>query len=184
MKYLHDNNYYFPTWEEIYEFVQGTIELPKKSIVVTADDGNMTFFELAIPVLNKYNVKATSFLVTSWVNVDYVNSFRSDLICFESHSHNMHVAGSDGNGAFLTLTEAKAKEDLDSTKEILQSPIAFCYPFGHYNDFAKRMLTEEGFKVAVTTESGKIKPGMDPLELPRVRISKGDTLEQFVNKIN
>ena len=37
-----------------------------------------------------------------------------------------------------------------------------------------------GFLCAVTTDEGKAYPGDDPLLLPRVRMSLGQTLEEFI----
>ena len=39
MKYLSENNYYFPSWEEVADYVDGKISLPAKSVVITADAG-------------------------------------------------------------------------------------------------------------------------------------------------
>ena len=50
MKYLHDNDYYYPTWDEVSDFIDGIIELPEKSVVVTIDGGAASFFKLAVPL--------------------------------------------------------------------------------------------------------------------------------------
>lgn len=60
----------------------------------------------------------------------------------------------------------------------------FCYPFGHYNDTAKQVLKDIGYKVAFTTKGGRVKKGMDSLELPRVRILRDDSLTSFISKVN
>ena len=56
MKYLSENNYYQPTWDELIDYVDGKTTLPEKSVIVTADDGNPSFFELAVPICQKYNI--------------------------------------------------------------------------------------------------------------------------------
>jgi len=95
MRYLAESGFYFPTWEEVSAFVNGEIELPVRSVVVTVDDGDSSFFELALPILNMYNIRATSFIVTSWMPEDIKDMYPSELIHFESHSHDMHRAGRD-----------------------------------------------------------------------------------------
>jgi len=184
MKYLSDNNYYYPTWDEVYEFTQGGISLPAKSVVVTIDDGDASFFDLAVPILKKYNVKATSFLITSFfVDSNIISQYKSPLLDFESHSDNMHRAGKNGKGAFLTMSHDDAYNDLMTSEEKLGSHQVFCYPFGDYNDFTRNMLIETGFKLAVTTKPGRVYPGMDPLTLPRVRMSRGESLNSFISSI-
>jgi len=183
MKYLSDNNYYYPSWDEVYGFVNGDIDLPVKSVVVTIDDGSESFFRLAIPILEKYNVHATSFIITSWVGKDTVDEYSSDILIFRSHSHDMHRPGRDGQGAFLTMTEEEASNDLETSKSIVGSSDVFCYPFGHTNDFTSRMLTEMEYKLAVTTKPGRVVSGNDPLFLTRVRMSKGDSLNVFIERV-
>ena len=158
IKYLKNEGYYFPTWQEIYDFVDGTLDLPKKSIVITIDDGANSFFALAVPVLEEEQVKATSFVVTTWTKEDIINKYKSNIIGFESHSHDMHKPGTDGMGAILTMTSEEVVEDLTNSKNITKSSNTFCYPFGHYDDRAKELLSEAGFKLAVTTQFGNCEP--------------------------
>ena len=186
MKYLVDNSYYFPTWDELVSYINGNLYLPEKSIIITADDGNPTFFNKAYPILVKYQIPATSFLITSWSgNPDSLNVDRS-LISFQSHSHAMHDGGcSEGHGGrFMCIDYKSGIDDLNTSKQILGSSDAFCYPFGDYNDSAKQMLSDTGFKVAVTTEYGNVRIGDDKLSLPRIRISGGIDLSDFISSIN
>ncbi|MCL2341826.1 MAG: polysaccharide deacetylase family protein [Firmicutes bacterium] len=183
MKYLSDNNYYYPTWNEVYQFVEAKSSLPSKSVVVTIDDGDVSFFQLAVPILKKYNVKATSFLITSFVDSKTIAEFKSPILDFESHSNNMHRAGKNGKGIFLSLSHDNAYKDLMASQNLLGSHQVFCYPFGDYNTFTKNMLAETGYKLAVTTKPGRVYPGEDPLALPRVRMSRGDTLDQFISRV-
>ena len=41
------------------------------------------------------------------------------------------------------------------------------------------MVKDSGFLCAMTTQPGKAHPGDDPMLLPRVRMSLGQTLAQF-----
>lgn len=182
MKYLSENDYYFPSWQEVADFVDGKITLPAKSVVITADDGDPSFFKLAVPIIKKYNVKATSFVVASWYAWDAVK-YQSENVSIQSHSYNMHRAGEDGNGIFLSNTYDEAMQDMKTSQEQLggSSVIAFAYPFGQYNEQAKQVLTDAGIKVAVTTKSGRAYKGSNKLELPRMRIMDGMSLDTFKN---
>jgi len=61
--------------------------------------------------------------------------------------------------------------------------IVFCYPFGHYNQTASQVLEEVGFKLALTTNPGRVKPSMNPFTLPRVRMSRGQSLNGFMDMV-
>lgn len=179
MKYLSDNNFYFPSWSEVEAYVVGTKTLPAKSIVITIDDGDESFIKYAIPIIEKYNVKATSFVVTSW-NGDWLpKSYKSSHLNFQSHSHDMHRSGANGKGRFVNLSYKDALEDVTKSKNIIGNCTVFCYPFGHYNDTAKKVLKDAGYKLAFTTKGGRVYPGQDKFALPRVRMSKGISLSAF-----
>lgn len=185
LKYLTENNYYFPTWDEVKNYVNGTSCLPEHSIVITVDDGDKTFFDLAVPVIQKYNVRVTSFLVTSWIeNSDYLNKFDRNKIIFQSHSNDMHRAGSDGKGRFLTISEKEALDDLETSKTFIGDATVFCYPFGHFTKKCEEILKKAKYDLAFTTAYGRIRPGDNPYELSRIRMSKGDSLTSFIKRVS
>lgn len=178
IKYLVDSGYYFPSWDEIVDFLDKKIALPKKSIVITIDDGNSSVYNIAYGVLEKYKVPATVFAITSW-SVPKQSSF--PLISFQSHSYDMHKGGCNtGHGGLIQcISEEKGLEDLKKSREDTYGGYVFCYPFGDYNDHAIDLLKKSGFKLAFTVEGGKIKPGMDKYKLPRVRVSGGISMDYF-----
>lgn len=184
LNYLAENDYYYPTWDEVCDFLDGVISLPEKSVVLTFDDGHESFFRLAKPILEEYGVNATAFVITSELTSEEAEEYTSDYVILRSHSHDMHRAGSDGNGRFLTVTYEEASEDLLTSKEILGVGDVFCYPYGHYSDFTEQVLADTGYKLAFTTEYGRLYPNMDKLALPRVRMSAGDGLNSFINKVS
>ena len=179
MKYLKEADFYFPTYQELLDYVNKKIDLPDKSVVVTIDDGQSSFFSLAIPIINKYNVKVTSFIIGK--NGNKFKSYLSDNINYESHTYNMHRGGCTGGhgGIFQCIGYDEGLTDLKKSIEQLNSSDALAYPYGDINDNTKKITKAAGFKVAFTTKYGYVKPGMDPLELPRVRMSKGITLSAF-----
>lgn len=183
MKYLSDNDFYFPSWTEVEEFINKKRTLPDNSIVITVDDGDESFIRLAIPVIEKYQVKVTSFLVTSWNGDWVVPQYASNKLNFQSHSHNMHQAGKDGKGVFLSLSKEKALNDITTSKDMLKGATIFCYPFGQYTEQNKVTLKQAGYRLAFTTKNGRVYPGSDPYALPRIRMSKGESLSSFKSKV-
>lgn len=179
MKYLADNNYYFPSWNEVEAYINGTKTLPAKSVVITIDDGDASFIKYAIPIIEKYNVKATSFVVTSWNGNWLPKSYKSSYLDFQSHSHDMHRSGANGKGRFVNLSYKDALEDVTKSKNIIGNCTVFCYPFGHYNDNAIKVLKDAGYKLAFTTKSGRVYPGQNKFALPRIRMSKGISMSAF-----
>ena len=66
-KFLSDNNVFTLNTSEVLSFIRGEINLPKKSILITIDDGARA--ENFISFLEKYKLNATLFLVSSWYPV-------------------------------------------------------------------------------------------------------------------
>jgi peptidoglycan/xylan/chitin deacetylase (PgdA/CDA1 family) len=180
IKYLTENHYYFPTWQELEDYIDGKIELPAQSIILTADDGDDSFFDVAVPVLEKYNVKMTSFVVTSWYGWRAFPENASKFVYYESHTDSCHVAGAGGRGRITTLSVEDARKDLTTSSQILGGATVFAYPFGHYNDSSIKALKDTGFKLAVTVEGGRVQPGANKYQLPRVRVADGNSLQYFI----
>ena len=180
IKYLTDNNFYFPTWQEVEDYIDGKISLPDKSVVITVDDGDDSFFELAVPIIQKYNAKATSFVITSWYG--YRANNKQVNISYQSHSDCMHE-GANGKGVMLSWSYDKILEDVKQSSQTLGGSTVFCYPFGHYNDLDKRVLKDAGYRLAFTTEGGRVYKGSDKFALPRVRMSKGLSLSTFASMV-
>lgn len=181
LQYLTENNYYFPTWEEVEKFVTGDYLLPEKSVVLTFDDGAYSFLNLGVPLFEKYKVPVTSFLIGNIDGEKKVKKYASEYMTFQSHSYNMHRGGGNigHGGIFPVMSHDDAVADLQKSIEIGGNGDAFAYPYGDYNDSCVQAVKDAGFKCAVTTEYGRAKPGDDPLLLPRVRMSMGQSLESF-----
>ena len=184
LKYLTDEGYSFPDWKAVRRYIDGEIDLPEKSVVLTFDDGTDGFRKNGIPLLKKYNVPATAFIIVSR-NGDKWVADRDEYpdIDLESHSYDMHrPGGSIGHGGIMTaLTYDQILSDLKMSQEILGSSNAFAYPFGDVDMIGncRTAVEDSGFLVAFTTKYGKVYPGADPYLLPRMRVLRRNSLEAF-----
>lgn len=185
LKYLVDNDYFFPTWEEVRQYIDGEILLPEKSIVLTFDDGSRSFLELGAPLFDKYKIPVTSFLITKNNGEEKVGEYESDYVTFQSHSHDMHRAGGNigHGGIFPVMSHDDAVSDLQESIRICRNGDAFAYPFGDYTESCVQAVSDAGFLCAVTTEYGRVYPGDNPLLLPRMRMSHGQSLDAFINMV-
>lgn len=186
LKYLKNNNYYFPTWKEVEDFVNGKIKLPKKSVVITMDDGNKSIYKYAIPLLDKYKIPATAFIITKNFDTKKIEKYKNSTIDFESHTNNMHRAGGTigHGGIFPALSVEEGVKDLkESITKLNGNKNVLAYPYGDHTETTKKAVKQAGFRLAFTTENKKVRPGMDQYALPRVRMYKDITIKEFVNSL-
>lgn len=67
MAYLAKAGYKTLSLNELFTFIKGDLNLKQKAIVITFDDGWLDNFIYAYPVLEKYRLRATVFVVTDWI---------------------------------------------------------------------------------------------------------------------
>ena len=190
IKYLYDNNFFSLTTKELEMFIDNKIRLPKKSVVLTIDDG--TLVKRAIPILEKYKLNASLFLVTSRFNKQDFIDFTSDYLELHSHTHNMHKAGQCAGygtqgGGILCLKESEVLEDLKKSREILNGATAFCYPFYDYSQRAINLLKEAGFEMAfagLLNAKGYSYVGTNKMLIPRVTILSYTSFNEFKNYVS
>ena len=180
-KFLADNNVFTLNTSEVLSFIKGEINLPKKSILITIDDGARA--ENFIPFLEKYGLNATLFLVSSWYPV---SKFSSPYLEIASHTHNMHTTGvcpTGQGGGINCLPESEILNDLKLSRETLNNTKAFCFPFYEYSDYSINLVKEAGFEMAFIGGSTKIKKGIDPYKIPRYPILSSFGVDYISNLV-
>ncbi|MDR1033238.1 MAG: polysaccharide deacetylase family protein [Bifidobacteriaceae bacterium] len=192
LQYLSDNDFYFPSWDELDAYIDGKLNLPPASVIITDDDAMESFINLAVPLIEKSKIPVTSFMISIYGH-DYKNT---KYIVSESHTHDMHRPGADGRGRMVNESVDVIRDDLLTSRKTIQNWTkkrqgldtgkveVLAYPFGHYNDTAKQALSAEKFKLAFTTEYGRVTIGADKLQLPRIRMSDGEGFESFKAKVD
>ena len=179
--YLKDNNYFTINTKEMEYFINGKINLPKNSILITIDDGaQATKF---LPILDEYRFNATLFLISSWYKV---SDFKSDYLELASHTHNLHNPGvcSGGQGSPLKCMDKNSLiDDLKLSRITLNNTDTFCFPFYEYNDYAINIIKEVGFKTAYIGGDIKARIGEDNYLIPRITIHNKISLNNYIKLI-
>jgi len=175
MQYLQENQFYLPTWDELSAFIDGRLSLPPRSVVITDDDADSTWLELAAPIVHGKGLLTTSFVITSARSEPSPNPY----VLQRSHTHDMHTAGDNGDGRMVNWSAEQIAADMETSAQILGAKEVMAYPFGHYNDTAKEGLRRAGYEMARTIEPGYVHAGTDKLALPTIRINYGMGLDEF-----
>ncbi|WP_322410765.1 polysaccharide deacetylase family protein [Microbacterium invictum] len=179
MNHIATGGFYLPTWDELSAFIDGRLWLPNRSVIITDDDAHQTWLYLAVPVVDKYQLLTTSFVITRWRQ----DGAPSPWVLQRSHTHDMHEAGANGDGRITNYAVSEIVADMETSAQILGAKEVMAYPFGHYNETAKEGLRQAGFEMARTIEPGYVTIGTDKLALPTIRINYGMGLDALVNLI-
>lgn len=182
LKYLKDNGYYTATMKDTELFLTGKVNLPKKTVVITIDDG--WYVARNIALLEKYEMHGTLFLIG---NIAQPDAYKSDYLEIHSHGWNIHNIGEcPGNlgGAILCKDKQYLLDDLKKSRDSLNNTTYFCYPFYEYNERAIEILKEAGFTMAFKGGRVKAKPGVNLFKVPRYSITNSDTLKDFISYIS
>lgn len=179
MAYIAAQGFYLPTWDELSAFIDGTLHLPPRSLIITDDDGDSTWLELAVPVVTKHRLLTTSFVITE----SRTQGTPSPYVLQRSHTHDMHEAGANGKGRMVNWTADEIAADLETSAGILGVKEVVAYPFGHYNDTTKQGTQQAGFLLGRSIEWGYVTPGTDRYALPVIRMNYGDTVDDLAERV-
>lgn len=187
LKYLKDNGYYTITLTDLYRYFMRSTPIPKKSVVLTFDDGYVDNYTAMLPALKKYNFKATIFVITSNIdkNANYLTSkqlieMEKYGVDIESHTVN-HENLKDMPKEKQLETLIKSKKDLE---KILNKQVNyFAYPFGGYSKTSIEAVREAGYKMALTTDGRWSSKSDGILSLHRVYISAFHDMKEFKRRL-
>ena len=172
MAYFDEEDYYFPTWTEVRQYLDGKIDLPEKSILLTFDYATDGFVTYGAPVLEKYDVKATVFAVTSR-NGEKLKDAKYKHIDIQSATDDLY------DKDLTKVSQDALESDLRASIAAIGSHDALVYPGGHYNDQAEKAAENCDFSVAFTMKEGIIHPGDDPYALKRTIVKGNMTMYSF-----
>jgi peptidoglycan/xylan/chitin deacetylase (PgdA/CDA1 family) len=186
MSALAKQGYHGVTLAQVYDYWHHAIALPRKPIVVSFDDGYLSDYTHALPVLRKQGWPGV-------LNLEVNNVLtRGDIS--QSQVRALIRAGWEVDSHTLThpdLTQVSAtqlRHELVQSRAFLRNhfhiPVDFfCYPAGRYNQTVEAAVRAAGYRLATTTQPGLAGPRGDPLALPRIRVSGSDGTGALLAKL-
>ncbi len=184
MRYLKNNGYRVITMGELLGFMQYRHAIPKRSILITIDDGYRSAYEIAYPVLKKYGFTATLFIYTDYVGVsrsaitwDQLREMKADGFEIGSHTISHCDLTKKMTGEQYQDYMERIKREICVSKQIIdkelrQDTFSFAYPYSRYNASVLSLCEQAGYKVGVTVDRGGNAFFKDPLVLDRNQILK------------
>lgn len=187
MHALHDAGWRTITAEQLGAVMAANQPVPVRTFVVMFDDGYRDNFTAAFPVLERYGFVATFSVVAKGGGSMLTDVQLAALLAagMEVGNHTLdHRNVANLGGALLAEQidggAAKITARL-ATAGATYVPHTFVYPSGHVGRAAVALLAKDGYADAFTEVPGVALIGTTPpLEIPRLRVSRFETLAQFL----
>lgn len=188
LRLLNRRGYTSMTVAELVDIVAHGQPLPPRPVIITVDDGYVSLYTRMFPLLVKYRVKATVYMIASrigkeWRGMRYLSESQiremaaSGLVDFQSHGFDIHWKDLDrwasnkwipesslGTPAAEILPWTELVDDLARSKQVLEAltgrpVVAFAVPFGQTTPRLEAAARQVGFaSVALVRESPSTEP--------------------------
>ena len=181
LRYLVENGY-DPIWfEDLRE-----VEKYDKPVILTFDDGYQDNYTDLFPLLQKYNVKATIFVITGWLGGEkyltpeqVTEMSQSGLVSIQSHTWS--------HKDMDTLPAEAQKEQMSQSKLAIlrltgKEPAVLCYPRGLASHVTLELLPEY-YSFGVKMNGSVYYTGDDPRVVTRYYVTRGTSVESFANML-
>ena len=195
MAFLKKAGYRAITMKELLKFIDYQEPLPRKAVAITIDDGYRSVYDLAYPVLKKYDFTATLFIYTDFID-NSPNALTWEQLReltqggFEVEAHTITHADltlkrkgeSQANYLQRLRGELQVPREL-IRKHLGQNPVWLAYPYGRWNNLVVSMAMEAGYRGGVTVTRGVTPFFANPFKVGRNQVMnpvKGHSFEQLV----
>jgi peptidoglycan/xylan/chitin deacetylase (PgdA/CDA1 family) len=193
LKYLQENGFKVVPLKELMDKYLAKGLLPNSRVVViTADDGHISIYTDALPLLKKYRVPMTLFIYPSAIsNASYAMTWdqlrqlkATGLFDFESHTY-WHPNFKKDQGRLkpaeyeksVAIQFKKSKEVLE--KQLNEKVNMLAWPFGIYDPWLESKAAEAGYVAAFSIDRHHATPSERRMALPRYLMTNADRGKAF-----
>lgn len=197
LDWLARNGYTVIRLADLAGFLAGRQALPRRSVVITIDDGYESVHRIAFPLLKQYGFPATLFAYTdfvgagsealSWAQLQEMQA--SGLIDVQSHSKSHRNLIERAAGETDERYRANIESEMRVPRELIDRRVAgarvrhLAYPYGDANELVMESAARHGFELAGTVIPGGNGFFAQPLMLKRTMIFGDLNLEGFKSKL-
>lgn len=186
MRWLARNGYMAISQAELFRAIEDGAALPRKPVVITFDDGYVDAVADVLPTLRPLGFPATFFIITSrigeraFLTAKQLRTLSQAGMDIGSHTvDHLELPSLDDAGRAQQLSQSRAE-----LEKVLGHPVRwFCYPAGRNDAASARSVAKAGYLLGYTTEGGSVLRADSLTQLPRVRVSGGQSLDAFAASV-
>jgi len=188
MEYLKANNYQVLSMRELAKCIKGEAPIPEKGVVITIDDGYISAYNKAIPILRKFNYPFIVFVASGavgsrrcmdWEQLKKLTMWGGDVGCHSlTHPH------------LVDISKKEIEKEIILSKKIMQDGLGckiewFAYPFGEYDEYIRSVGIQAGYTLLMTSDPGSVGKETLPDVVPRQAIvGKNMDMKRFKEKLS
>ena len=192
LKALLEAGYTPINFKQLKDYLEGKVGLPKKPILITADDGYLCNYTKAYPILKKYNAQATFFVTSLYVGITNENEHfsweqakemeASGLIDIQSHTHG-HTLMNELDKTDVSYEIQKSFGDIE--KYLGERDVkVLAYPQFLHTSKVKEWANECGVDLQVTNLVSKYRPvATQKTDIKRIHVSNELSPQKLLNQI-
>jgi peptidoglycan/xylan/chitin deacetylase (PgdA/CDA1 family) len=195
LDWLAHNDYHVIRLSQLTAYLEGKGALPKRSVVITIDDGYESVYRYAFPALRKHGFPATLFVYTDFIGAgdaltwpqlqEVVSSGLIDIGAHsKSHRNLIERSAGETDSQYRQGLEAEAKVPRDILEKRLSVKVrTYAFPYGDANDLVLEALARQQYQLAATVTPGGNAFFAQPMMLRRTMIFGDHDLETFKSKL-
>lgn len=173
IEYLIRNRYNVISLDGLLGAQRHFADRQRRRVVLTFDDGFDNFYTDAYPVLRRYGLCATLFVVadyigqTGWLTKEQLKELADNGVTIGSHTKSHCYLPS--------LQDEEIKTQVIESKRLLEALLErqvniFCYPNGGFTPAIQEIVRSAGYKAAVTTNRS-LGWGCDRYAIRRIKMT-------------
>jgi peptidoglycan/xylan/chitin deacetylase (PgdA/CDA1 family) len=195
LEWLARNDYRVIPLAQLSAYLAGRQALPKRSVVITIDDGYESVHRIALPLLRKHGFPATLFVYTDFIGAGDALTWpqlqeltASGLVDVQAHSKShrnlIEQGAGDADDRYRQMLEAEARVPREVLERRLSIPIRhYAYPYGDANQPLLDVLARQQYQLGLTVNPGGNAFFAQPLMLRRTMIYGDQSLASFKLKL-
>src|SRR5215831_193921 len=193
IRQLHDDGFQAISLVDFVAFTAGRRQLPRKSVLLTFDDGYKSFVQFARPTLKDYAYGATLFVYSdfigagsalSWQDLRTLSEQGFDVQAHSKTHTNLRRKEGESEAAYAKRIEAELAFPLSLYKKNLPRPVdALAYPYGETDDELIPFVARYGYAVAFTVRRQSNAAFVSPLKISRSQIYAEMTMKEFTKNL-
>ena len=181
MKWLYDKGYTTMTLSELTAAIRGETPMPGKPVVITFDDNNLSQYDVAVPIMEKYGQKAVFYLIAKYLDsANMVNRDRALELQAKGHEIASHTMT---HRALTGLNDTDTIWELEESKRVLEEltgkPVKHvAYPGTAHNQRVRDLAKAAGYETATIMDPTWMDQADDWMKWPRIMMTDDTNLEK------